>query len=170
MFEIIRSIAIFGFVIMRILLQRVSRASVKVDNKTVGEIGRGLLIFCGFGKGDSEEWVSRMAEKCLGMRIFEDDEGKMNLSVEDIHGELLVVSQFTLYANCRKGRRPAFEKSMPPEKAEQLYELLKTELNKSGLKVAGGIFAAKMEVSLVNDGPVTIWLDDKELQQPRRSA
>ncbi len=170
MFEIILKDAIFRRENMRLLLQRVTRASVKVDNRTVGQISRGLLVFCGFGKDDAGEFMPKMAEKCLGLRIFEDDEGKMNLSVADIGGELLVVSQFTLYANCRRGRRPGFDDSMPPEAAKRMYELFKTELAKSGLKVAGGIFAAKMEVSLVNDGPVTIWLDDKELQQPRRSA
>jgi len=155
---------------MRILLQRVSSASVTVDGHTVGKIGRGLLLLCGFGRDDKDEFIPKMADKCLSMRIFEDNEHKMNLSVKDIGGEILVVSQFTLYANCRKGRRPSFDESMAPDEAERMYELLKTELSKSGLKVAGGIFATKMQVSLVNDGPVTIWLDDKELQQPRRSA
>lgn len=155
---------------MRLLLQRVSGAAVKVDDRTVGQIGRGLLVFCGFGKGDAEDIIPKMADKCLGLRIFEDAEGKMNMSVMDIRGELLVVSQFTLYANCRKGRRPGFDDSMPPEAAERMYKFFMAELAKSGLNVAGGIFAAKMEVSLVNNGPVTIWLDDRELQQPRRSA
>jgi D-tyrosyl-tRNA(Tyr) deacylase len=148
---------------MRLLIQRVSRASVSVDDAIVGEIDRGFLIFCGFRKGDRADGLARMAEKCLNLRVFEDDAGKMNLSLLDIKGELLVVSQFTLHANCRKGRRPSFDDSMPPDDAERYYDLLVGALQESGLKVETGRFGAKMKISLVNDGPVTILLDADEL-------
>ena len=109
---------------MRLLIQRVSRASVTVDEKIVGQIERGFLVLCGFKKDDTTTFLGKIAEKCLNLRIFEDDQGKMNLSLLDISGELLVISQFTLYANCQKGRRPSFNNSMPPEEAEKQYELL----------------------------------------------
>lgn len=152
---------------MRLLIQRVSRASVTVDSRVVSQIGPGFLVLCGFRKGDKPDDIHRLADKCINLRVFEDDKGKMNLSLLDTKGEMLVVSQFTLYANCRKGRRPGFDESMPPGQAEEYYNLLLDELKKSGLKVDGGIFGAKMSVSLVNDGPVTILLDAEELSQPR---
>ncbi|MBN2226763.1 MAG: D-tyrosyl-tRNA(Tyr) deacylase [candidate division Zixibacteria bacterium] len=148
---------------MRVLLQRVSRASVAVDGNIVGAINRGLLVLCGFKKNDDESSLYKIADKCLNLRIFEDAEGKMNRSLLDINGELLVVSQFTLYANCRKGRRPSFDISMPPESAEALYENLLTLFEQSGLKVARGRFGVKMAIELTNDGPVTVLLDNDEL-------
>jgi len=150
---------------MRLLIQRVSHASVAVDKKIVGQIGRGLLVLCGFKKGDIKTNLGKIAEKCLNLRIFEDDQDKMNLSLLDISGEILVVSQFTLYANCRKGRRPGFDNSMPPDAAEKMYEQLITEFQTTRLKVKSGIFGAKMDIALNNDGPVTIMLDDDELYQ-----
>jgi D-tyrosyl-tRNA(Tyr) deacylase len=148
---------------MRLLIQRVSGASVTVDGETVGQIGRGFLILAGFKKGDEEAAIARLAQKCLNLRVFEDDEGKMNRSLVDVDGDLLVVSQFTLYADCRKGRRPSFDRTMPPDEAERFYNLLLNELKRSGLNVEMGIFGAKMSIDLTNDGPVTILLDDKEL-------
>jgi D-tyrosyl-tRNA(Tyr) deacylase len=148
---------------MRLLIQRVSRASVTVDGEVVGRIGRGFLVLAGFRKGDEEAAIVKLAQKCLNLRVFEDDEGRMNRSLADVDGELLVVSQFTLYADCRKGRRPGFDQAMPPEEAERFYELLLNELKASGLIVRKGIFGAKMIIDLANDGPVTILLDDDEI-------
>jgi len=152
---------------MRLLIQRVSQASVAVDKKIVGQINRGLLVLCGFKKGDTEIDLRKIAEKCLNLRIFEDDQGKMNLSLLDISGEILVVSQFTLYANCRKGRRPGFDNSMPPDDAKKMYEQLILKFKEGGFKVEFGIFGAKMDIALNNDGPVTIMLDDEELFQSK---
>ena len=148
---------------MRLLLQRVSRASVEVDGDRVGAIDCGFLVLCGFKKDDGVSSLSKMVDKCLNLRVFEDDQGKMNRSLLDIGGELLVVSQFTLYANCRKGRRPSFDNSMPPEPAEAMYERLLTLFEESGLKVERGIFGAKMAIDLTNEGPVTVLLDNVEL-------
>ncbi|UCD95286.1 MAG: D-tyrosyl-tRNA(Tyr) deacylase [Candidatus Zixiibacteriota bacterium] len=148
---------------MRLLIQRVNAASVTVDGETVGRIGRGFLVLAGFKKGDEEAAIARLAQKCLNLRVFEDDEGKMNRSLIDLGGELLVVSQFTLYADCRKGRRPGFDRTMPPDEAERFYNLLLNELRKSGLDVREGIFGARMTIDLTNDGPVTILLDDEEI-------
>lgn len=148
---------------MRLLIQRVSRASVEVQSETAGSIDRGFLVLCGFQKGDIKADLSRIALKCLNLRVFEDEQGKMNLSILDIAGELLVVSQFTLYANCKKGRRPSFDNSMNPEGAENFYNLLIEEFKQSKLKVASGIFGAKMNINLINDGPVTIMLDSNEI-------
>jgi D-tyrosyl-tRNA(Tyr) deacylase len=148
---------------MRLLIQRVSKASVTVDDKVTGSINRGFLVLVGFKVTDEVTAINKLCSKCLYLRIFEDEQSKMNRSILDIGGELLVISQFTLYANCKKGRRPGFDKSMPPEKAEQFYNLTIDEFKKSGLKVEHGIFGAKMKVELVNDGPVTIMLDDEEL-------
>ncbi len=152
---------------MRLLIQRVSQAAITVDNRIVGNIGRGFLILCGFKKNETISSLEKITEKCLNLRVFEDIQGKMNLSLLDISGELLIVSQFTLYANCRKGRRPSFDNSMSPEKAEKFYKLLINEFQKSGLKIESGIFGAKMDISLINDGPVTIMLDDDELFQSK---
>ena len=148
---------------MKLLIQRVSAASVSVDGHVTGSIGAGFLILAGFRKGDVQTDIKRLSDKCLNLRIFEDDNGKMNRSLIDIRGELLIVSQFTLYANCKKGRRPGFDNSMPPDDAEKYYNLLLEEMAKSGLKVEKGVFGAKMEISLVNDGPVTIMLDGDEI-------
>ena len=152
---------------MRLLIQRVRSASVAVEGSIVSQIGHGFLVLAGFGKGDAESSITKLADKCLNLRVFEDDNGKMNLSLLDVGGEILIVSQFTLYADCRKGRRPGFDMSMPPDEAGRFYDLLLQEFRKSGLKVEKGVFAAKMQINLTNDGPVTILLDDNELQQHR---
>src|SRR6266566_7014267 len=148
---------------MRALLQRVSHASVTVDGNVADQIGQGLLVLLGVGQDDSEVQVKTLADKIVHMRVFGDDEGKMNRSLLDIGGEVLVVSQFTLYADTRRGRRPGFTNAAPPSIAEPLVERFKAAIAAYGLTVAGGIFGAYMEVELVNDGPVTIWLDSEEL-------
>jgi D-tyrosyl-tRNA(Tyr) deacylase len=147
---------------MRVLLQRVTRASVTVEGRVVGEIGHGLLILLGIGHGDGEAQIKTMTEKIVHLRIFEDDEGKMNRSLLDIGGQALVVSQFTLYADARKGRRPSYTDAAPPALAEPLVERFKEAVASFGVTVAGGIFGAYMQVELLNDGPVTIWLDSRE--------
>ena len=147
---------------MRAVIQRVKRAGVRVDGKTVGETGKGLLVLLGVGKEDSEEDARYIAEKIAHLRIFEDDQEKMNLSVLDIGGSVLVVSQFTLFADCRKGRRPSFVKAGDPEEAQRLYQRLVELLDESGVPTAEGVFQAMMEVELVNHGPVTILLDSKK--------
>ena len=146
---------------MRAIVQRVKEARVEVDGETVGRIGEGVLVLLGAGKDDTEEDAGYLAEKIVGLRIFEDSEGKMNLSVTDTGGAVLVVSQFTLYGDCRKGRRPSFDKAAPPEEAERLYELFVAELRERGAKVETGRFRAMMDVHLVNRGPVTLMLDSK---------
>jgi D-aminoacyl-tRNA deacylase len=148
---------------MRALIQRVSRASVTVDRKVVGQIGQGLLVLLGVGQDDSEVQVKTLAEKIVYLRIFGDDEGKMNRSLLDIGGQVLVVSQFTLYADMRRGRRPSFINAAPPSIAEPLVERFKAAIAAYGLTVADGIFGAYMDVELLNSGPVTIWLDSAEL-------
>ena len=144
---------------MRALLQRVSRASVTVDGKVVGQIGQGLLVLLGVGRDDSEVQVKALADKIVYLRIFGDDEGKMNRSLLDIGGEVLVVSQFTLYGDARGQRRPSFISAAPPEQAKALYEEFCEALRNLGVSVATGIFQAMMSVELVNEGPVTILLD-----------
>jgi D-tyrosyl-tRNA(Tyr) deacylase len=152
---------------MKLVMQRVKRASVTVYNSEspdgiiTGEIGRGLVILFGLRSGDVLESAAKLAKKLLELRIFEDDAGKMNLSVADIGGELLVVSQFTLYGNTNKGRRPSFTGTMPPDEAEPMYERFVQLLEGSGLKIATGVFGAKMEVEIINDGPVTFILEDE---------
>jgi len=148
---------------MRIILQRVKEASVKVDGKVIGQIGKGVLILLGAGKEDTQQDVEYLVEKILGLRIFEDESGKMNLSVTDIGGEVLVVSQFTLYGDCRKGRRPSFDKAAPPEVAENLYNHFVERIRDFGVPVKTGKFRAMMDVHLVNWGPVTLMLDSKKL-------
>src|SRR5438309_9445691 len=143
---------------MRALLQRVSQASVTVDEQVVGQIGLGLLVLLGVGQDDSEVQVKTLADKIVHMRIFGDDEGKMNRSLLDIGGEVLVVSQFTLYADIRRGRRPSFTDAAPPAVAEPLCERFKEALSGYGLIVASGVFGASMSVDLRNEGPVTIML------------
>ena len=147
---------------MRAIIQRVKEARVDVDGETVGRIGEGVLVLLGAGKDDTEEDAEYLAEKILSLRIFEDSEGKMNLSVMDTGGSVLVVSQFTLYGDCRKGRRPSFDKAAPPDTAERLYELFVNELRDRGAKVETGRFRAMMDVHLVNRGPVTLMLDSKK--------
>ncbi len=146
---------------MRALLQRVSEAAVRVDGQVVGAVGPGLLVLLGVGHGDSNEDATRLADKVLGLRIFEDEAGKMNRSLLETHKSLLVVSQFTLYADTRKGRRPSFVDAGAPDEAKRLYEFFADEAARLGATVQRGVFAADMKVSLVNDGPVTIWLDSR---------
>ena len=144
---------------MRTLLQRVSRAEVRVEGRVVGRIGAGLLLLVGFTDSDGEEAVAWTAEKVAGLRVFADDEGKMNRSVEEVAGGVLVVSQFTLYGDARKGRRPSFVDAAPPERAIPLYERFVALLRARGLHVETGEFGAMMEVELVNDGPVTLSIE-----------
>ena len=144
---------------MRVVIQRVREASVEVEGKTVSSIGAGLLILAAFRSGDSEADLEWMARKCLDLRIFEDREGKMNLSALDVGGSVLVVSQFTLYGECRKGRRPDFIASAPAEEARSLYGRFLGIMSGHHPMVAGGVFGAKMNVRLVNDGPVTLIID-----------
>jgi len=148
---------------MRALIQRVRRANVTVEGKVVGQIDQGLLVLLGVGKDDSEVQVKTLVDKIVYLRIFGDDEGKMNRSLLDIGGQVLVVSQFTLYADVRRGRRPSFTDAAPPSLAEPLVERFKAVIAAYGLKVADGIFGAYMEVELLNNGPVTIWMDSEEL-------
>jgi len=147
---------------MRAVLQRVSRARVTVDDSVTGEIGAGLMILLGVGREDTSATASSMAEKCANLRIFEDDQGKMNRSLLDVKGSALVVSQFTLYGDARGQRRPSFIAAAPPELAKTLYEEFCDALRKLGVTVATGIFQAMMSVELVNEGPVTILLDSSK--------
>ena len=144
---------------MRAVLQRVTRAGVRVDGESIAEIGSGLLVLLGVEAGDDEAAAAYLAEKTAQLRIFEDPQGKMNLSVQDLNGEILAVSQFTLLADCRKGRRPGFSQAARPELAEPLCRHFVTCLRQRGLRVQTGRFQADMAVELVNDGPVTILLD-----------
>ena len=148
---------------MRAVVQRVSEANVKVDGNIVGEIDKGLLVFLGVGEEDNNDDLEYMVGKILGLRIFEDDKGKMNLSLEDIQGELLIVSQFTLYGDVRKGRRPSFSTSADPKIAENMYEQFIKKCKEKGIKTEKGIFGADMEVRLTNQGPVTILIDSKKV-------
>lgn len=144
---------------MRVVIQRVSRASVTVENRVVGRIGPGIVVLLGVARGDTEQQAEWLAEKLVGLRMFEDDGGKMNLSVQDIGGELLVVSQFTLLGDCRKGRRPGFSAAAPPDDADRLYRYFVEYLRQQGYRVETGQFQAHMQVDLCNDGPVTLVLE-----------
>ena len=146
---------------MRVVIQRVSEASVKVDNQIVGEIGKGLMLLIGVDESDENSDADWLVKKILDVRVFSDDEGKMNHSVKDINGEILCISQFTLISDYKKGNRPSYIKAARPEKAIPLFEYFKEELKKSGLKTESGIFGADMKVSLINDGPVTLVFDSK---------
>lgn len=148
---------------MKLVIQRVLEASVETGGSTVGSIRKGFLVFLGVGKDDTEETADRYLKKLLGLRIFEDENGKTNLSLKDVNGELLFVSQFTLYANCRKGNRPSFTEAGDPQKAEALYEYMIREAAKSVPVVQHGVFGADMKVHIVNDGPFTIILDESIL-------
>jgi len=147
---------------MRAVLQRVTRAKVAIEGNNIGEIGKGLLVFLGVREGDSEKDAEYLAGKIAHLRIFSDEKGLMNLSIADTAGALLVVSQFTLWADCAKGRRPSFTRAAAPERAKELYEHFTRNLKKLGLQVATGVFQAVMEVHLINDGPVTILLDSEK--------
>ena len=153
---------------MRALVQRVSKAAVAVQGETLGSIGPGLVVFLGVGSGDSLDDARYLAEKVLNLRIFPDDEGRFNRSALEAGAGLLLISQFTLYADTRKGRRPSFIGAAPPDEAEALFGQAVDLFRASGLRVAEGRFAAHMAVELVNDGPVTIWLDSADRHRPRR--
>lgn len=145
---------------MKLVIQRVNHAEVKVDGEIVGSIGKGFLVLVGVGQNDTKEIADKYLKKLLGLRIFEDEAGKTNLSLSDVNGELLMVSQFTLYANCKKGNRPSFIEAGAPDMAEKLYEYMIAEAKKSVPVVERGIFGADMKVSLENDGPFTVILDE----------
>jgi D-tyrosyl-tRNA(Tyr) deacylase len=144
---------------MRACIQRVSQASVSVEGEVVGQIAHGLVVLLGVSAGDGDAEVRWLADKIVGLRIFNDDDGKMNRSLGDVGGAMLVVSQFTLYGDCRKGRRPSFIDAAPPDQAEALYEDFVKQVRRQGIEVATGRFRTHMDVALVNDGPVTIWID-----------
>ncbi len=144
---------------MKALIQRVKRASVTIDTKLYSEIGKGLLVLLGVEKDDEKENGDKLAQKISTLRIFEDENDKMNLSVKDVNGEILVVSQFTLCGDCKKGTRPSFDKAAPPEKANELYEDFVSVLKAGGFRVKTGKFRAMMDVELINDGPVTFMVE-----------
>ena len=148
---------------MKVVIQRVARASVSMEGQITGQIGRGLLVLLGVAQEDKEEDLHKILKKAISLRIFDDDQGKTNLSLEDVDGELLVVSQFTLLADCKKGRRPSFFKAGDPKKAEQMYETFIRESRRKVRKVQHGVFGAVMQVDLCNDGPFTIILDSRDL-------
>jgi len=148
---------------MRAVIQRVNKASVSVEGKTIGSIGRGLVVLLGVGKDDTEDDLKYMVDKTINLRIFEDDAGKMNLSALDTRAEILAVSQFTLYGDCRKGRRPSFTDAAPPDKGKEYYDRYVSLLKETGLTVATGDFGAYMAVDIYNDGPVTLIVDSRRI-------
>lgn len=148
---------------MRAVVQRVSRAAVRVNDETVGAIGAGLLVLLGVAQGDGPDDARLLADKVAGLRVFDDPEGKMNLSLADVGGAVLAVSQFTLLGDARKGRRPSYSEAAPPEEANPLYRQFVGFLREAGLTVAEGVFRAQMQVELVNEGPVTILLDSRRV-------
>ncbi|MCR5515180.1 MAG: D-tyrosyl-tRNA(Tyr) deacylase [Lachnospira sp.] len=148
---------------MKFVIQVVTDANVKVEGKTVGEIGKGFLVLVGVGQEDTKEVADKMIKKLIGMRIFSDENGKTNLALKDVNGELLLISQFTLYADCKKGNRPNFLNAGKPEMANELYEYIISECKKHVPVVEKGVFGAEMMVSLTNDGPFTIILDSRDL-------
>ena len=148
---------------MRLIVQNSLEATCKVDNKIVGSISHGFVVLVGFTQGDEETLVKKMAAKLLAMRVFEDENGKTNLSLKDINGEILSISQFTLYGSLKEGRRPSFVNALEPKKASELYDFFNECLEQEGYKVEKGIFGADMKIALVNNGPFTTILDSKEL-------
>ena len=148
---------------MRFCIQVVKQASVDIEGKTVGSIGHGMLVLCGIGKEDDEAVADKMIAKLLKMRIFSDENGKTNFSLSDINGEILFVSQFTLYADCRHGNRPSFTDSMGPQRAEELYNYIADMIRPQVKKLDLGVFGADMQVSLINDGPFTVILDSEDI-------
>ena len=148
---------------MKFVIQRVTESSVKVEDEIIGQIGKGYMVLIGIGQTDSKEIADKLIKKMIGLRIFEDENGKTNLSLADVDGELLLISQFTLYANCKKGNRPSFIESGNPEMAEALYQYIIEECRKAVPIVETGSFGADMKVSLVNDGPFTIVLDSDQM-------
>ena len=148
---------------MRFVIQRVTEASVRVEGKVIGEIRKGYLVLIGVSDSDTEQTADKMIRKMIGLRIFEDENGKTNLSLADVDGSLLLVSQFTLYATCKKGNRPSFIEAGAPDRANELYEYIISECKKRVADVQKGSFGAEMEVSLINDGPFTIILDSEKL-------
>lgn len=148
---------------MRFVIQRVREASVSVDGKVIGQIGHGLLVFVGVSDSDNRQIADKMTDKMTKLRIFDDADGKTNLSASDVGGEFLIVSQFTLYADCKKGNRPSFTKAGNPNMANEMYEYIISEVKKKGFTVEHGIFGADMKVGLVNDGPFTIVLNSEEI-------
>ena len=144
---------------MRLLVQRVLESNVKVDGKIVGQINKGYMVLLGVCDSDNEEIADYLVKKLINLRVFEDENGKMNLNINQVNGELLIISQFTLYANTKDGNRPSFIEAAKPEKAEKIYEYFLEQCRKEGIKTEAGIFGADMKVSLINDGPVTIMLE-----------
>jgi len=152
---------------LRALIQRVKEGAVYIEGKEVGKIGKGFVLLLGVGQSDTIEDLDYLVDKVVNLRVFPDEEGKMNLSLLDVGGEVLVVSQFTLYADCRKGRRPSFTDAAPPEKGKEMYELFINKLRDRGVRVETGEFGAMMLVKIYNDGPVTIMLDSEDRRRPR---
>lgn len=152
---------------MRAIVQRVQEAQVTVDGKVVGSCGRGLLVLLGVGASDTEQEARRLWEKIYKLRIFSDEQGKTNLSLGDVEGDLFVVSQFTLYANCRRGNRPSFTDAAPAQEGNRLYEYFCELAQQDVTHVGRGVFGAHMQVSLINDGPFTVWLDTEDLTRKR---
>ncbi len=148
---------------MKFVIQRVTESFVTVDNKVIGQIGKGFMVLIGVGQEDTKEIADKMVKKMVGLRIFEDENGKTNLSLADVNGELLLISQFTLYANCKKGNRPSFIESGSPDMANELYEYIISKCKESVPVVERGIFGADMKINLTNDGPFTIVLDSEQL-------
>lgn len=148
---------------MRFLIQRVNKANVEVDKKCVGKIGKGFLVFVGITQSDNKEIADVMVKKLINLRVFSDENDRMNLALKDVNGELLIVSQFTLYANCKRGNRPDFIQAAKAEQANDLYEYIVDKCKENGINVQTGIFGADMKVELLNDGPVTIILDSNNI-------
>ena len=154
---------------MRLLIQRVSSGSVSVEEEVIAKIGHGFVILLGVKRGDNDDDAQLLANRCVTLRVFDDEERLMNRSLCDVRGSILVISQFTLLANCRKGRRPSFTEAAPPDEANRLVQVFVTALESLGVQVETGRFGARMEVELINDGPVTVTLDTDELRRSRRS-